>query len=131
MNPKNWRFRAEVQNIRDERQRLGKPDEFDSDNEDDVKAIRDVLKGIKPKNQKRNDAFKTLITDFTSQAQNGGNGQETPGIILYDGTYVNGNRRDTILDHLQNNCPDGCQPSQFTKIRVGKLESDVEIVFEK
>ena len=48
LNPKNWRFRAEVQNIRDERQRLGKPDEFDSDNEDDVKAIRDVLKGIKP-----------------------------------------------------------------------------------
>ena len=28
------------------------------------------------------------------------NGQEMPGVVLDDGTYVNGNRRDTALEFL-------------------------------
>jgi hypothetical protein len=121
LNPHNWRFRAEFQPVKEERQKLGKPIELDPDREEDVKAIRDLLMGIKPKNQQRKDRYNSLKKDFITNSKNGGNGQDTPGIILWDGIYVNGNRRDTILEDLTAKPPEGCQPTQFQKILVSRL----------
>ena len=124
LNPNNWRFRAEFEPVKQERQKLGKPIELDSDNEDDVKAIRDLLMGIKPKNQQRKDRYNNLKKEFIAKSRSGGNGQKTPGLILWDGTYVNGNRRDTILEDLSNKPPEGCQPTQFQRILVSILPKD-------
>ena len=125
LNPNNWRFRAEFDPVKVERQKLGKSIELDPDKPDDVKVIRDLLMGIKPKNQLRKARYTNLKKDFVTNSKNGGNGQDTPGIILWDGTYVNGNRRDTILEDLTNKSPEGCQPTQFQKILVSRLPEDV------
>ena len=124
LNPNNWRFRAEFAPLKEERLKLGKSIELDSDNEDDVKAIRDLLMGIKPKNQKRKERYNDLKKEFITKSRSGSNGQNTPGLILWDGTYVNGNRRDTILEDLSTKPPEGCQPTQFQKILVSRLPED-------
>ena len=125
LNPDNWRFKAEFNLIKDQRQRSGKSLELDPDNEDDKKIIRELLMGVRPENKQRQARYKELKTDFITNSKNGSNGQTTPGIILYDGTYINGNRRDTILDDLAKNPPVGCQPSHFQTIRVVVLPKDI------
>jgi len=124
LNPDNWRFRAEFNKIKARRQKLGKSLELDPDNEDDKNAIRDLLKGLDPKNEKRKERYNELKKDFIANSKNGSNGQTVPGTILYDGTYINGNRRDTILEDLSKHTPPGCQPSQFQTIRVVILSKD-------
>ena len=54
------------------------------------------------------------------------NGQEMPGVVLEDGTYVNGNRRDTALTFLTNEVltdkktkKTGAKTSQFSWLEVG------------
>ena len=125
LNPNNWRFKAEFDIIKKHRQKLGKSLELDSDNEDDKKTIRELLKGIYPKNEQRKERYNELKENFIANSENGSNGQTTPGIILYDGTYINGNRRDTILDDLSNNPPPGRQPTNFQNIQVVILSENV------
>ena len=125
LNPENWRFKAEFNIIRLSRQKLGKSLELDPDVEEDEKTIRDLLKGIKPKNEQRKQRYDELKKDFIANSTNGSNGQTTPGIILFDGTYINGNRRDTILDDLSKNPPEGYSPSNFQIIRVARLPENV------
>ena len=107
--------------------------------EDDVEQIRAVIRGDIPHNKTRGDNFDDLVdgmrvaaTEVTTT-----NGQEQPGIVLEDGTYVNGNRRDTALEFLTNevllgkkNKRSGAKSSQFSWIEVGickkgTTESDV------
>ena len=53
LNPENGRFEAELDIIRDERKSKGASLELDPENEKDEKIIRDMLKGIHPKNAER------------------------------------------------------------------------------
>ena len=126
LNPNNWRFRAEFEPLKEERQKAGKPIELDIDNDDDVEAIRKLLMGIKPKNEGRANRYDELKKDFKAIAKNGGNGQTTPGVILWNGLYVNGNRRDTILEDLSTDkdLRESLQPSQFQNILVARLPED-------
>ncbi len=59
------------------------------------------------------------------------NGQEQPGIVLSDGTYVNGNRRDTALEWLTNgkgvkkkSKKFGARTKAFDIIEVGICDKD-------
>ena len=70
----------------------------------------------------------------------GGNGQEDPGVILEDGTYINGNRRDCALNTLQEEYLNsskakrsGVRTSQFDVMDVGichtgTTESDIRLM---
>ena len=127
LNPDNWRFKAEFDTMKTKRQRLGKPMELDPDNEEDKKIIRELIMGINPKNDQRKERYQELKKDFIANSKNGGNGQLIPGIILNDGIYINGNRRDTILEDLANNSPPGCQPTSFQHILVARLPEDVTL----
>ena len=127
LNPDNWRFKAEFDAMKAKRQRSGKPLELDPDNEEDKKIIRELIMGINPKNEQRKERYQELKKDFIANSKNGGNGQITPGIILHDGTYINGNRRDTILEDLSKNPPQGCQPTSFQHILVARLPEDVTL----
>ena len=125
LNPDNWRFKAEFNVIKKDRQKLGKSLELDPDEEYDKKTIQKLLMGLNPKNEQRKERYKELRKEFIMNSKNGSNGQTTPGTILYDGTYINGNRRDTILDDLSKNPPEGCQPNNFQTIQVVILPENI------
>jgi len=127
LNPENGRFKAELDIIREERKSAGKPLELDPDDDDDVKTIRDMIKGIYPKNAERASAFKKLYDNIYEVAQKTGtNGQEVPGLITYDGILVNGNRRDTVMEVLaETTKKKKGEPLKYHYIRVGILEEGV------
>jgi len=127
LNPENGRFKAELDIIRDERKSAGKPLELDPDDDDDVKTIRDMIKGIHPKNAERENAFKKLYDNIYEVSQKTGtNGQEVPGLITSDGILVNGNRRDTVMEELtETTKKKKGEPLKYNSIRVGILDKGV------
>lgn len=127
LNPGNWRFKAEFDTVKMARQRSGKPLELDPDNENDKKTIRELIMGTYPKNEQRKERYRELRKDFIANSKNSSNGQTTPGIILHDGIYINGNRRDTILEDLSRNPPLGCLPTSFQNILVVRLPENVTL----
>ena len=139
LNARNHRFTTEWANLKADRLRQKKKADFDVTNEDDVEQIRKVIRGEQPDNKTRADNFDDLVDGMRVAASEVSttNGQEQPGIVLEDGTYVNGNRRDTALEFLTNetikdkkNKKSGAKSSQFSWIEVGicspgTTESDV------
>ena len=139
LNARNHRFTTEWGNLKSDRTRANKDVEFDVTIEEDVEQIRSVIRGEIPYNKTRGDSFRDLVDGMRVAASEveTTNGQEQPGIVLEDGTYVNGNRRDTALEFLTNealegkkNKRSGAKSSQFSWIEVGicrkgTTESDV------
>lgn len=129
LNPENGRFAAELDLIRDERQKKNLSLELDPDNPDDITTIRNMLKGIHPRNEDRANAYKKLFDNILEVAsKTNRNGQEIAGLITYDGTYVNGNRRDTVMQDLSEPDPKAKRkgdPLKFSKIFVGRLKKGV------
>ena len=106
LNAYNHRFGTEWENIREERVAAGKHKELDVTNVDDIETIRDVLKGKDPPNKTRTQTFEELKEGIEKASEESEdrdfNGQTTPGIITWDGIYVNGNRRDTALQVIKD-----------------------------
>jgi len=127
LNPENGRFEAELDIIRDERKSKGASLELDPENEKDEKIIRDMLKGIHPKNAERAGAFKKLYENIEEvSSKTGTNGQEEPGIITHDGLLVNGNRRDTVMEDLAiSTKKKKGDPLKYHNLRVAILDSGV------
>ncbi len=139
LNVRNHRFTTEWDNLKVDRQRANKDQEFNLSDPDDVEQIRAVIRGEIPHNKTRGDNFRDLVDGMRIAASEVSttNGQEQPGIVLEDGRYVNGNRRDTALEFLTNeavkgkkNKRTGVKTSQFSWIEVGickkgTTESDV------
>jgi len=127
LNPENGRFKAELSIIREERKSKGASLELDPKNEKDEKIIRDMLKGIHPKNSDRAGAFKKLYENIEEVAsKTGTNGQEEPGIITHDGTLVNGNRRDTVMEELAiSTKKKKGDPLKYHNLRVAILDKRV------
>jgi len=127
LNPGNGRFKAELEVIHEDRKNAGKPLELDPSLPEDVKILRDMLKGKYPKNAERENAYKKLYDDILQISMLiNNNGQEVPGMITYDGTYVNGNRRDTVMEDLSETTKKRKgQPLKYNEISVGILSKDV------
>jgi hypothetical protein len=137
LNDKNHRFTTDWDNLLAERKQ--KP--FNPDNEDDVKAVRKVIQGAYPYKPDRKQKFDDLVDDMRSVSQDfGGNGQIDPGVILEDGTYINGNRRECALEHLREEYLNsskakrsGVRTSHFDVMDVGicqtgTTESDIRLM---
>ena len=127
LNPENGRFEAELDIIREERKSKGMSLELDPENDKDVEIIRNMLKGIHPKNAERDGAFKKLYENIEEVAsKTGTNGQEEPGIITHDGILVNGNRRDTVMEELAiSTKKKKGNPLKYNNLRVAILDKDV------
>ena len=127
LNPENGRFKAELDVIREERKRDGKPLDLNPEDDDDVKTIRDMIRGIHPNNAERASAFKKLYDNIYEVAQKTAtNGQEIPGLITHDGILVNGNRRDTVMEDLaETTKKQKGEPLKYHYIRVGILDKGV------
>lgn len=104
LNFRNHRFTTEWDNLKQEQIKKQKDPEFNPFNDDDVETIRAVIRGSDPWNKTRSDSFEELVEGMEKAAGEvtDSNGQEQPGIVLENGTYVNGNRRDTALEWLTN-----------------------------
>ena len=133
LNFRNHRFTTEWDNLRQERTKQNKDPEFNPFNDEDIETIRAVIRGSDPYNSSRADSFEELVEGMERAAGEvpDSNGQEQPGIILPDGTYVNGNRRDTALEWLTNGKgvkkkgkKFGARTKQFDVIEVGICDKD-------
>ena len=133
LNFRNHRFTTEWDNLKQERIKQKKDPEFDPFNDDDVETIRAVIRGESPPNSARADAFEELVEGMETAAGEviDSNGQEQSGIILNNGTYVNGNRRDTALEWLTNGKKVkkkgkkfGARTKQYDWIEVGICDKD-------
>jgi len=127
LNPENGRFKAELDVIREERKKAGKSLELDPDDEEDIQTLRNMIKGIYPKNTERANAYKKLYDNILEVSlKTNTNGQEQPGMITFDGIYVNGNRRDTVMEDLSETTKkQKGEPLKYHEIRVGILDKDV------
>ena len=127
LNPENGRFKAELDIIREERKSAGKSLELNPDDDEDEKTIRDMIRGVYPKNAERANAYKKLYDNIYEVAQKTGtNGQEVPGLITFDGILVNGNRRDTVMEDLaETTKKQKGEPLKYHSIRVGILDKGV------
>jgi len=60
-----------------------------------------MLRGIHPSIPDRKTNYDKLLDEIKNHSEiHGGNGLRDACIILADGTYVNGNRRDVVLDDM-------------------------------
>ena len=122
LNPYNHRFTTSLRDLINERVDDGLSPDFDLSSKEDVKQIRNMLKGIHPPNPERKSNYDTLLQEVKNRSEDlGKNGLKELTIITADGTYVNGNRRDTVLDDLQEletKKKKGGNPSKFDKIEV-------------
>ena len=129
LNPENHRFATDWANLKIDRVTQGKKAEFDLDDDDDIQEIRDVLTGVNPPNEPRAQTFKALKDAMERLAGrskfNDHNGQRDPGIITWDGRYINSNRRDTALEQIQDQLrkkgkKTGIDVTKFDFIYVGR-----------
>ena len=101
LNDANHRFTTDWDNLKKDR----KGKEFDPEDDEDIEQIEDVIKGEGATDNKvRRQKFKDLVDGMRVAAKevSGSNGQEIPGIVLTDGTYINGNRRAVALEELKD-----------------------------
>ena len=122
LNTANHRFSTSVHELIAERIEDGKSPDFDMTKKADVEQIRNMLRGIHPTNPDRKNNFDKLFEEVKNHSeQNGGNGLKSACIVTADGVYINGNRRDTVLEDLQNfetKKKKGGDPSKFDDIDV-------------
>ena len=120
LNPANHRFRSSLNSLKKtrlaakkKRQDIKNPFDFDMADTrgpssalelgGDVYQIRQMIKGEMPKDAKKKRAFQNLYNAMISHRENfGGSGQKDPGIVTSDGIYINANRRDCVLQQLQD-----------------------------
>ena len=126
LNPNNGRFKVELDIIRQDRLKDGKPIELDNNDSADIKTIQDMIKGEYPKSVERKNSYCNLLTNIKEVAnKTGTNGQEMPGLITHDGVLINGNRRWIVMEELATIVKKRGEPLQFGKIRVGRLSANV------
>jgi len=127
LNPFNGRFEADLDELRAKRELEQKDSELDPTNDEDILAIRKVLRGDFPENDQRAQEFRKLKDDILSKSQRGiKNGIENPGLIRWDGLYVNGNRRDTVLEQLSSDeRKKKGEPLKFANVLVGRLSKNI------
>lgn len=102
LNPFNHRFTTSLQEIIDERIENNKSKNFNMDKKEDIEQIRNMLRGDHPTNLDRKNSYKKLLDEVKNSSElYGGNGLTDACIITADGTFVNGNRRDVVLEDLQ------------------------------
>ena len=102
LNPDNHRFTTAVSELIAERIDKNESAEFDMEKKEDIKQIRNMLRGLKPINVDRKEKYQKILNEIQSHSEKyGGNGLKVAGIITADGMYINGNRRDTVLEDLQ------------------------------
>ena len=122
LNTANHRFSTSVHELIEERIEDGKSPDFDMKKKFDVDQIRNMLRGIYPVNPDRKTNFDKLYDEVGNHSeQNGGNGLKSACIVTADGIFVNGNRRDTVLEDLQSfetKKKKGGDPSKFDTIDV-------------
>ena len=104
LNVSNHRFTTAMNTLKDERLDAGKSADFDLNNKSDVAEIRNMLRGISPSNTYRKSQYDKLLQEVeTYSLEHGTNGLKELTIVTSDGVYINGNRRDTVLEDLKNN----------------------------
>lgn len=122
LNPFNHRFTTALDEIIEERVDDNQSPDFDMSKKSDIDQIKDMLRGIHPSNPDRKTNYDKLLEEIKNHSEiHGGNGLRDACIILADGTYVNGNRRDVVLDDLQQletKKKKGGDPSKFDNIDV-------------
>lgn len=156
LNPNNGRFDSALDRLIGIRRRAGikNPSKFNMDDDrlpkqggkgekyydpdtkeepmgGDVEQIRNLIKGVYPKDDAKWKKYQKLLKGmkkYASKKKN--NGQKVHGIVLADGTYVNANRRDCVLEDLSRQTK-GAAFKKFSKIRVvicdpETWESDVD-----
>jgi hypothetical protein len=103
LNVSNHRFTTAMNTLKDERLDMGKSADFDLNNKSDVEEIRNMLRGISPSNTYRKSQYDKLLQEVeTYSLEHGNNGLKELTIVTSDGVYINGNRRDTVLEDLKN-----------------------------
>lgn len=103
LNLENHRFTTAIRTLKDERMNGGKNPDFDLTKKSDVDEIRNMLRGIEPSNTYRKTQYDKLLQEVeTYSLEHGTNGLKELTIVTSDGTYINGNRRDTVLEDLKN-----------------------------
>jgi hypothetical protein len=104
-------------NIKDRKEKYYDPETKEEPMGGDVNQIRNMIKGLYPIDQKKKTAYEKLKKGMKNHGKiKNSNGQKDAGIVLADGTYVNANRRDCVLDELWRNSKSG--NIKYTKIRV-------------
>lgn len=103
LNISNHRFTTAMKTLQDERVLAGKSPVFDASKNSDVDEIRNMLRGILPSNTYRKTQYDKLLQEVkTYSLEHGNNGLKELTIVTADGIYINGNRRDTVLEDLKN-----------------------------
>ncbi len=129
LNTFNHRFTTSMNTLRDERIKSGKSPEFDMNKKADVEIIRNMLRGIDPSNKDRHNQYNILKNEIEKASfEFGTNGIEKPTIITADGIYINGNRRDTVLEDLkqiQIKKKKGGLPEKYNSIGVMICDADI------
>lgn len=122
LNPENGRFQAELVRLKVERRLSKKTIELDPDKDRNV--LLKMLRGDEPESPERKTAFNTLKDDIYEYAQKiGTNGQQTPGLITYDGILINGNRRYAVMDELVSGSKKhDAEPAKYDYLMVGILD---------
>ena len=156
LNPGNGRFDDNVDRLVQDRQKAGKRNAttFDMDDQrlpkknspvlystdlemdlgGDVYQIRQMIKGLHPPDKEKESKFKELMGLMKSATKDSDtpSGQEDPCIATADGVYVNGNRRDCVLeDFFQQHGAKKKAPantSVFTKVSVAICPPEVTAI---
>ena len=122
LNISNHRFTTAIKTLQDERELAGKSPHFDIRKDSDVNEIRNMLRGISPSNTYRKTQYEKLLQEVeTYSLEHGNNGLKELTIVTADGIYINGNRRDTVLEDLKNNAikkKKGGLPQNYDEIDV-------------
>ena len=87
-------------NPKDRNEKFYDPDTEEQPMGGDVNQIRNMIKGIQPPDPEKVTKYKELKKSMKDHQKRvaSSNGQKDPGIVLADGTYVNANRRDCVLE---------------------------------
>lgn len=122
LNISNHRFTTAMSTLKDERSLAGKSPIFDTSKDSDVAEIRNMLRGISPSNTYRKIQYDKLLQEVeTYSLEHGNNGLKELTIVTADGMYINGNRRDTVLEDLEDKeikKRKGGLPQKYDKIDV-------------
>ena len=122
LNIANHRFSTAIETLREERKEKGGTPDFDMNDKSDVDEIREMLRGVNPSNSERKTQYKKLLQEIRERSiETGDNGLKSLTIVSADGVYINGNRRDTVLEdltELENKKRQGGLPQKYEKIDV-------------
>lgn len=122
LNIANHRFSTAIETLKQERKDTGKSPELNMGKKSDRDEIRNMLRGIEPSNTSRKTQYDKLLQEVKEYSiENSGNGLTELTIVTADGIYINGNRRDTVLEDLteqENKKKKGAFPQKYEKIDV-------------